>query len=291
MEEILKKIEDSISASSFKQYSRIYSLLKLKSPKDLIDDKERILDIVNGKASENTKKNYLAAIVKMMRTAEYSEENIKPYFDLMLEKVEKTKPSEYWNDKQKEALMTMEEIENIRKNMLVGISNFTNRHNYDQLLDYVILSLYTLIPPRRNEYYNMEVIHSPEEIQDGKNYLVWSAKKKFFVFQEYKTKKAYGKQVETIPNKLIDVLKLYLTARDKIALTSKQFLVKYGDLDMENSNEITRRLNKILGRKVGASMLRHIFLSETFGDTVKKMEQIAGDMGHSVQQQKDYIKQ
>jgi hypothetical protein len=289
MEEIFKKVEDSISASSYKQYSRMWSMLGIKSIDDL-KDTDVLLHHIEKKGTENTRKNYLAAVVKLMRTAEMSEDDIKPFFERMNHAVEKTKPSEYWNDKQKDNLMTMEEIEDIRKNMLVGITNFTTRHNYDTLLDFVILSLYTLIPPRRNEYFKMEVVSSPDDVKEGKNYLVWSPKKKFFVFQDYKTKKAYGKETIPIPPKLQDVIKFYLPIREKIALTSNQFLVKYGDIDMENSNDITRRLNRMLGRKVGASMLRHIFLSEKFGDTVKEMEQIAGDMGHSVAQQKEYIK-
>ena len=289
MEDIFKKVEDSVSASSYKQYSRMWSLLGIKTKADL-KNTEELMKKVESKGTENTRKNYLAAIVKLMRTAEMSEDDIKPFFERMNHAVEKTKPSEYWNEKQKDNLMTMEEIEDIRKNMLVGIQNFTTRHNYDTLLDFVILSLYTLIPPRRNEYFKMEVVSSPDDVKEGKNYLVWSPKKKFFVFQDYKTKKAYGKETIPIPPKLQDVIKFYLPIREKIALTSKQFLVKYGDIDMENSNDITRRLNKMLGRKVGASMLRHIFLSEKFGDTLKEMEKVAGDMGHSVEQQKEYIK-
>lgn len=289
MEEIFKKVEDSVSATSYKQYERMWALLGIKSIDDL-KDTEVLLHHIEKKGTENTRKNYLAAVVKLMRTADIGEEYIKPMTERMNHAVEKTKPSEYWNEKQKDNLMTMEEIENIRKNMLVGITNFQTRHNYDTLLDFVILSLYTLIPPRRNEYFKMEVITSPDQVKEGKNYLLWGKQKKMFVFQDYKTKKAYGKETIPIPPKLQDVIKMYLPIREKIALSSPQFLVKYGDLEMENSNEITRRLNKMLGRRVGASMLRHIFLSEKFGDTVKEMEQVAEDMGHSVAQQKEYIK-
>ena len=36
-------------------------------------------------------------------------------------------------------------------------------------------------------------------------------------------------------------------------------------------------------------MLRHIFLTSKYGDNIKEMEQDAKDMGHSVEQQKDYV--
>jgi hypothetical protein len=289
MEELLKKLQDTVSPSSFRQYSGIYKKLNLDTPADL-KNTDKLMKAVDEKKTPNTAKNYLAAIVKLMRVAELDDEYIKPFVERMNNKIEETKPSPEWNEKQKANLMSLEEIETKRDNLIKGITNFQNRENYDKLLNHMILSLYTMIPPRRNEYYNMEIIKSPSEIQDGKNYLLWRHKNKQFIFQNYKTSKKYGKQVEPIPQRLQYVIDHYLKQREKIALSSNRFLVKYGDLDIENSNELTRRLNKVLGKNVAASMLRHIYLTETLGDTVSKMEEIAQDMGHSVSQQREYIK-
>lgn len=289
MEAAFKKLQDSVSASSYKQYLGIYKKLNLETPDDLRDT-EKIMKEITSKKTPNTQKNYLAAVVKLMRVAEMDDKHIKPFFDKMTEMIEETKPSPEWNEKQKANLMSLDEINKKRDDLIKGLTTFTSRENYDKLLNHMILSLYTLIPPRRNEYYNMEIIKTPAEVEDGKNYLLWGRKQKQFIFQSYKTSKKYGKQVEPIPEELEMVITNYLKHREKIALTSKKFLTKYGDLEIENSNEITRRLNSVLGKKVGASMLRHIFLTETLGDTVSKMEEMAADMGHSVSQQREYIK-
>jgi integrase len=149
-----------------------------------------------------------------------------------------------------------------------------------------------MTPPRRNlDYFKMEIAKNPSEIEDGKNYLLWSRKAKQFVFQEYKTSKKYGKEVVPIPEELTHVIDFYLKHREKIALSSKQFLTKYGDLELQNSNEITRRLNNVLGKQIGASMLRHIYLTEKYGDVIDDMEETAKQMAHSVSQQREYVKQ
>jgi hypothetical protein len=53
---------------------------------------------------------------------------------------------------------------------------------------------------------------------------------------------------------------------------------------------MTKIFNKIFNKKISSSALRHIFLSDKYGDVVKEMKEDADKMGHSVQQQKEYIK-
>ena len=246
--------------------------------------------------SANTRKNYLASIVKLLRMMPDTETNkklIETYSKLMNVEIENTKPTNRYNEKQKANLMTMAEINQIRDTMLTGIkpADLTKRINYDTLLDHMILSLYTLQPPRRNEFYDMLLAKSAAEIDNTQNWILWTPKKKEFIFQRYKTAKTYGTERFSISKELDPVIKNYLKYRDSIALPdNKAFLVKYGNQNFENSNDITRRLNRMLGKNVGASMLRHIYLSEKYGATIKMMEKDAKALGHSVEQQKDYIK-
>ena len=55
-------------------------------------------------------------------------------------------------------------------------------------------------------------------------------------------------------------------------------------------NSITKILNKIFGKRISSSALRHIFLSDKYKDVTKDMKADAEMMAHSVGQQKDYIK-
>lgn len=61
--------------------------------------------------------------------------------------------------------------------------------------------------------------------------------------------------------------------------------------DFSSVNSITRILNKVFGKKVGSSMLRHIYLSSKYGNVSKEMKEDAKIMGHSTEVQKNtYIK-
>jgi integrase len=55
-------------------------------------------------------------------------------------------------------------------------------------------------------------------------------------------------------------------------------------------NVITRLLNRVFGKKIGSSMLRHIYLSDKYKDTIDEMKTDAAAMGHSVGQQRAYVK-
>lgn len=294
MEGYLAKLKEKVSPNSYTQYARIYKLLGLKTGAELEDD--RLIWAKIEDKSPNTRKNYLASIVKLLRMMPESEANTKLigiYSKLMNTEIENTKPDNHYNEKQKANLMTMAEIDNIRDTMLAGIkpADFAKRINYDMLLDHMILSLYTMQPPRRNEFFDMLLAKSPSDVDDSHNWLLWTPKKKEFIFQRYKTAKTYGSERIAVAKPLVEVIKNYLKYRDMIALPENNaFLVKYGNQNFDNSNDITRRLNRTLGKNVGASMLRHIYLSEKYGAVIKMMEQDAGKMAHSTDQQKDYIK-
>lgn len=294
MESYLAKLAEKISPNSLTQYSRIYKILGLETGKEL-DDHRLIWAKIEDK-SANTRKNYLASIIKLLRMMPDTEENkklIAIYSEKMNTEIENTKPTNQYNEKQKANLMTMAEIDKVRDTMLAGIkpANFTKRINYDTLLDHMILSLYTLQPPRRNEFFDMLIAKSLAELDDTHNWLLWTPKKKEFIFQRYKTAKTYGVERIQINKTLADVIKNYIKYRDLIALdNNKAFLVKYGNINFENSNDITRRLNRTLGKNIGASMLRHIYLTEKYGKVIKMMEADASALGHSVEQQREYIK-
>jgi hypothetical protein len=291
MEQYFAKLKEAVSASSYAQYSRIYKLLGINSPDD-IKNVEAIQAKIADK-SENTKKNYYAALVSLLsRMPDSYEPTIKKYRELMEEKIKATAPTETYNEKQKAALMSLKEIEAIRESLIDSPSeDYTKRANWDKLLDYLLLSLYVLQPPRRNEYFNMKVIKNTSALNNSDNFLLWTSKKKEFIFQDYKTAGTYGTERIPVNAELEQVLRLYLKHWQNIVRDgNNNLLVKFGNLNLENSNDITRRLNRILGKKVGASMLRHIYLSEKFGGALKEMKDTAEAMGHSINQQREYIK-
>lgn len=162
---------------------------------------------------------------------------------------------------------------------------------YDTLLSYLVLALYVLIPPRRNEYMSVTVVPKIkfDEYDATKNY--YDIERKRFVFNKYKTAKKYGQQVITVPDELHELLMTYLKHNPLQNKNGFPLLVRPDGTPLTAMNSITRILNRIFGRNIGSSMLRHFYVSSKYANVTKEMEKDAKDMGHSVAVQRtDYIK-
>jgi integrase len=138
------------------------------------------------------------------------------------------------------------------------------------------------------------VLNEPDDAT--KNYYVLGEQK--FVFNKYKTSKTYGKQVVNVPNNpdapLADTLAIFLKHHplNKGKITKKtefRMLVKQDGSPINSVNSITRILNRIFGKKIGSSMLRHSYLTSKYGDQKDEMTEDSKAMGHSISQQRDYI--
>lgn len=204
-------------------------------------------------------------------------------------------------EKQEDAWLTWDEVQKKKDGLREDVSAFVGHKHitvtqYDKLLQFVVLSLYTDIPPRRNQdFLDMYVVRKwTESMPSDRNYYDLSTHR--FIFCKYKTAKKYGVQTVDVPNSddaplqktLADFIKFHPLAKGKW----KEFklLVKADGSALNTVNAVTRILNRIFGKKVGSSMLRHVYLSSKYGDTEKEMEADAEAMGHSTGVQKEYIK-
>ena len=144
-----------------------------------------------------------------------------------------------------------------------------------QLHDLVIVSLYTLLPPRRNVDYSEMVVGTPND-DKTKNYY---SKDQFF-FDMYKTKNAYNQQVVDIPEELNAILKLWIKLKPKgneNLLVNLQTNAKYKPSDM------TKLLKHVFKNEhIGVSVLRNVFLSEKYSDVMTKLKKDAEQMGTSI---------
>ncbi len=167
---------------------------------------------------------------------------------------------------------------------------------FETLLSYVVLSLYTDIQPRRNaDYLQMYVVkRHTDKMPTTQNY--YDLATQSFVFNAYKTAKKYGTQREELSEPLKATMALFLkyhplwTGAAKRKADPVKLLVDAKGEPLTAVNAITRILNRIFGKKVGSSMLRHIFLSDKYGDTLTEMKKDSAAMGHSLELQKAYVK-
>lgn len=298
-----KLLDKKLAESSVKLYLRNLEKLNDDAPlKNLnfLKDVEKITGKLS-KYKENTKRNYLISVTSVLSLDKSSKPKQKlydEYFRLMMDKNKELKAVEATNEKtdtQEKNWLSWEEVqkhwEELKSKTDFKTKDLTESQ-YNLLLQFVVLSLYVLLPPRRNEYQHMQVVTSIPE--GGDNYL--DLTKHQMVFNKFKTSKKDGSVTIDIPDQLLHIIQFYLKYHPLIKgkITKKfqpvPFLVYYDGKPFSQVNSITRILNKVFGKKVSSSMLRHVYLSHTYGDTLEHMKTDSEMMSHSLAQQKDYIK-
>ena len=315
MENIEKQLKEkkNLSDSSIKVYLR--NLKKLNNDdgfknfnflKDA-DVIQRRLDVYK----ENTKRNFLISIVSVLSLSD------KPvikklhdkYYNLMMKKNEQINkeidPNEL-TEVQDKNWMSWTDIKKKYDELEKKVDEFYKEKHisevqYNILLSYVILSLYIHQSPRRNKDYQIMNLTNNYSATSSKDNNWLDLSKKEFIFNSYKTSSKYGSQRIPIGDALWKVLLKYFK-QHKLTSTKKgipnllendnndKFLIHKDGSPLDKVNSITRILNKIFNKAIGSSMLRHIFLTDKYGEVVDNQKKDANDMAHSEGQQKDYIK-
>jgi integrase len=235
---------------------------------------------------ESSQKTMLTAVCSVLKMKGMNDLH-KYYFELLVKKANETKniPNEK-TDKQKENWMEWKDV--------IKIKNKLHRddHSHGNRIKHLAISLFTDIPPRRTlDYTLMDVVKRyNDKLDKERNYLVLDDN--LLIFNRYKTSRKYGQQTIRITPALRNSIDEYLHEHPlrKEKLSQYPLLTNKEGQPFKGSNSLTMLLNAAFGKKVSASMLRHIYLSNEFGDELKHRQEIAKEMGHSVSQQADYIK-
>lgn len=300
--------EKKLASSSVKMYLRNLEKLNDDMPLknfNFLKDVPAVLQQLE-KYKQNTQRGYLISIVSALgldKSNKAKQKLYDDYYKLMMDKNKELKAKESSNEKsdtQAKNWLTWEEVSKTFAELETKVKAFSsnkeiNEHQYNVLLQYVVLALYYYKAPRRNEYQNMMIVKANSaSLPITTNYLVLDTRS--FIFNAYKTAKKEGQLKEDIPEELFNVILIYLKFHPLLKgkkinkTTSLPFLVYYDGKPFSQVNAITRILNKTFGKNVGSSLLRHIYLSSKYGDVLTEMKEDAGAMSHSVGMQKDYIK-
>jgi hypothetical protein len=290
--------------STFNRLQKVFDVdekgmdkLLVKSPKKVIDKLKELYP------NENTRKTYFSRIVAYMKTNNIGPNVVKKYSTSMNEAKEKVQEVIDENEltaNQAEKHVTWDQILDVREQ-----AKKLSELSFDQYQDYLILCLYTMLPPVRTDFAVMEVINRmPAKTklndEDTTNYYVKSANKQEFVINRYKTKKAYGTNSYRCPDDLAKVIDLWLKEYNTKPsgksphwlLVNETATAPLSPVDLVQ--RIRNIFNKFTGLKVGINLLRHAFLSNMLQGcasvTLKERKKWAGIMGHSVATQIEYVK-
>ena len=194
------------------------------------------------------------------------------------------------SDTQKENWLTFQEVKTVYENMYTKVKPLLAMTNKDDLTkkelkfvqDFIILALTCgyWFPPRRSLDW-VEMMTKPAK---DENYIDFD--KNMFFFNKYKTAKFYKEQSLEIPPKLKKILKKFIKL-----IGNQNYLLMINDKQI-SSVDVAKILNNIFKKNISTSMLRHIYLTDKLGNipSLKTLQELSQDMGHSVQEQLQYIK-
>ena len=286
---ILRKLNDN---------QEIENLDYLKNTKEILDKISHL--------KLTTQRNYIGAVLvglglqgnendeSMLFYKKHLIDNLNKSYNEFIESHEKSESQTLnWC-----SLIELDNIRNqykkvIRKEKYINKKELTTEEKL-YLRDYLIVSLYTLIPPARIDYAPMNIINNIDDDNNESNSLyIKSRNTKSFILNEYKTFKKYGKKIINIPSELNSVINLYL----KFNKLTNSFLYNSKGEYM-TAKELTLLIPKVFSRysskHITLNLLRHIYISENVElkteEQKKKEQSIANSMCHSVEVQQQYIK-
>lgn len=294
--ETLKQNRPDLSLGSLRTYNSIISNLakqlntKFDSPKDVCKNHKQILDHLKD-VNPKLRKTRLSALVVFCDKE--NKEVADKFRDLMLDdgkKADDEMKEQKMNDKQKEAFIPYEDVMGLYNKLEKEVAPLLkmdklDKNQFHRVQMYVLLSCLLLIPPRRSLDYTEFKIKNVDKEKD--NYMTVIKRKPYFVFNVYKTAKKYKQQQVEIPNKL----KLIIDKWTKLN-PSDYLLVNTRMTDKINPTQLTNLLYGFFNKPISTSILRHIYLSHVYKDVpeIKKMEERAEAMGHSMDQALEYVK-
>ncbi len=309
----IRKDRPNVRDITIKNYIRyLNTLSKNVEDKELtslkfLEDFDKVKKYLEG-VRLSTRKSYIASILVALRTCGDSCKDVLGKYRLYLldinKKYETDKGDREKTDRENNNWATMKDLHGIREKLYKEVldnhipqKNGLNSKNNTILQKYLVASLYTLQPPRRNIYSSVQLINnldfkkiSEEELR--KNYLVYNKPKTnlFFWFGKQKSKNFKDKdQKVEINKKLKKVLKLWFKFN-----SDSEYLLTNSRGGKMTENQLTKYLNKIFkigDKKISSSMIRKIYITEETSDAHKKIEDTAKKMGHTpAEAKKSYVK-
>jgi len=283
LKEVLKDKRPNLSDKSINTYASVLKTImknmKFDTVKQLDNDK-KVLEYL-AEMKPNTRKTRLSALFVLTENEAYKKnmlEDVNAYNNSMKSQTKNDKENENWITKDE----LFEIYNNLKKdtNVLFRKKN-KNMADLQDIQAFVMLSLFTLLPPRRAMDYSEMKIKNIDKTKD--NYI----KGNNLVFNIYKTSKQKGQQILAIPKELKSILNKWVKINDT------EYLLFDNKMNKLTSVKINQRFKKLLGKNYSVNMFRKLFLSDKYSDTMEQMKDLEKDMekmGSSKSQVNHYVK-
>ncbi len=302
IEDLIKTWSEKISKNTIRLYLHNLSKINggLPDTTDFLMKPDEVLGKIDSIQNPKSRKTFITAVLSALRYIVGRDDPLFQKYSLYLEKLARTiratddERNGAKTEKEEKNWLEFSQVQKKLSELKDEVKDYKqplSKLQKNKLTQYFILSLYTTIPPRRSlDYAVMSVVKKYEpKMSDDKNYLSLSTHQ--FIFNEFKTKSTFGKQVFSFKtNKdLKDAVGLYVRL---MGLTPSKENPITPLFATPNSSYIGRVLNSIWakdGKKISSSMLRHIYLSSKYNLSEQKEDAVK--MGHSVEEQKNYLRE
>ena len=280
--DILKK-RPHLHEKSVKTYGSVLkSIMKdldMKTSKDL-DDHKNVLKYLN-EMPPNKRKTRLSALFVLTENDNYKSKMLEDIgeYNASVSKQDK-------NEKETENWISKDDVISLYDKMKKSANNIMKKgdlkmRDLQEIQNFIMLALFVLIPPRRAlDYVEMKIKNVDKKTD---NYIQGNK----LVFNTYKTSKSKGQQIVDIPKELKTILNKW------VKINPSEYLLFDAKNNKLSSVKINQRFEKIMGKKFSVNMFRKLFLTDKYGDTVKKMKEMEKDMiemGSSKAQVNHYVK-
>jgi len=282
--DLIKEKRPNLNEKSIKTYTSILKTIsKDLGMKDLKDFKKtkQILEYLKDMPG-SIRKTRLSALLVITGDDKFKEQMLKD-----INNYNKDKKNGNKNEKETEAWMTKQEIEKIFTSLKKRASVHYKKDDLkmkelQEIQDFVMLALFTLIPPRRALDFTEMKIKNIDAEKD--NFI----KNKTMIFNIYKTSKTKGQDKIEIPKELKLILNKWLR------VNPTEYLLFDSKGSKLSSVKVNQRFHKLMKKpNFSVNMFRKVFLTDKYKDTVQKMKDLEEDMeemGSSTKQIQHYVK-
>ena len=242
---------------------------------------------------DSTRKNIVIAMLVIFKHIGDMMQKKKPAYDQWKEihaglceaeeiRYKKNKPKQ----SQADNYLSFDEIETKYKEFKSNNPHLTKKSSQE----FVLLAIALYLRPKRADLGNVAIIKSHAKLSPSKNYLVLDGKtKSILVLHDFKTAKKYERIVEPIPSDLYDDIKDSLEKHPRRWLFSDRTGGSYTKNGY--SQFVLRSFSHVFGKRVGVTMLRHIYVSERLDFNKMTQEELDDEaqlMGQSPDLQRKY---
>lgn len=307
LREILEKKyrENSIKtfAGSVKKVCK--EVFKREYDAKLLEDTNKVLAYVKTLEKISSQKNTLAGVLAFVKAEQTNPQVIKVYEDHFKTLGQASANLQQYKEPTEDEkcnYIPFAEVIKLRDEHAQTLSNYkideleqSNKLKEATLFQktvfekYLVLCLYTYVPPLRGEEWHDAVI---EEVADPGSYsVIIEARKKNIidlthkklVVERYKTSDIHGTRIIDLPDELVKVIKM----SREINNGDPNLLINYASCKPMTSQCLTKFLQSIFyPKKISSTLLRKIYISEqTSKLSVDQRKKLAHIMGHSLSSQ------